>query len=454
MRVNLYVARPAKSTPTRRQLMTTRDIDSAFGRGVEIEKKMNTLNEIGTRFDALCDGDEHDRLMQAVGETLTALPMRKKRVAGWCDLNFARIADRVDARNAANDDYARTKSAEAKATLTMRRRELKKAKRKERNLWLLNEASSANASLLPGAHGSKAMWKFAKKVQRGLSKWHDTAEQNVRNKDGVMATTAEGNAENFRAHFANLYKNTSDRAASIKHYERMNARQVDRQWLPPTLHEMMACLKELKDVAPGESGIPGAVWRSFLLDGKLMHVLHRILRTCWESGEVPKGWCKMSMNVLGKNGPGVDMSLMKSYRGIAIAEVLSKVYTSMLKKRLQPLYESVAPEYSCGFRPGRSRNDSVFAVKEQLRKRKEWGLDSYLVLWDVKTCFDVIPKEHIWKSMHLLGVDPKIIAAVKSALKDTTCTMAVDGVTKTANMVDGSGQGTTPGITNGVCELV
>ena len=139
------------------------------------------------------------------------------------------------------------------------------------------------------------------------------------------------------------------------------------------------------------------------------------------------------------------MSLMKSYRGIAIAEVLSKVYTSMLKKRLQPLYESVAPEYSCGFRPGRSRNDSVFAVKEQLRKRKEWGLDSYLVLWDVKTCFDVIPKEHIWKSMHLLGVDPKMIAAVKSTLKDTTCTMTVDGVTKTVNMVDGSGQGTTLG---------
>jgi hypothetical protein len=208
------------------------------------------------------------------------------------------------------------------------------------------------------------------------------------------------------------------------------------------MSEVKKGLRELKDVAAGESGVPAAVWRSFLADEKLCTLLLRIMRECWNSGVVPEQWTVMHMNVLSKSGPGMDFSLLKNYRGIAIAEVMAKLYAGILKERLEAFYETIAPDICCGFRRGRSRNDSVFVVKEVLRKRKEWGQETFLVLWDVVKMFDRIPKEHIWTSMRLLGVDARMIQAVQSTLKGTKCVLEVDGINTEVNMVEGSGQGT------------
>ena len=77
------------------------------------------------------------------------------------------------------------------------------------------------------------------------------------------------------------------------------------------------------------------------------------------------------MTVLTKKG---DLSLPGNYRGIAVGETLSKVSTHILKFRLQDLYETMAPEFCNGFRKGRSRGDSTFALLETLRRRKQWGV--------------------------------------------------------------------------------
>ena len=150
----------------------------------------------------------------------------------------------------------------------------------------------------------------------------------------------------------------------------MKERVNDRSWMPPTKHELIKALQALKDVAAGNSGLPPSIWRSFILDEDLLVILLSIMQKCWKDKAVPKSWTTMYFNVLAKAGPGNDLSLLKNYRGIAIAEVLSKVYTSILKSRLDTFYESIAPEYCCGFRKGRGRSDSIFAVKQQLRKLK------------------------------------------------------------------------------------
>ena len=122
----------------------------------------------------------------------------------------------------------------------------------------------------------------------------------------------------------------------------------------------------------------------------------RVMKDCWEKEVVPKDWRIFYMTVLEKDG---DHSLPKNYRGIAIAEALSKINTTILKYRLTDFYEGVAPEYANGFRKGRGRSDSISAVLDTLRKRKAWGQRSYLLLFDVVKCFDRIKRDHIWSSM-------------------------------------------------------
>ena len=41
---------------------------------------------------------------------------------------------------------------------------------------------------------------------------------------------------------------------------------TDRQWMPPTKHEMVRAIKELKDAAPGTSGIQSCVWKAILAE--------------------------------------------------------------------------------------------------------------------------------------------------------------------------------------------
>jgi hypothetical protein len=150
------------------------------------------------------------------------------------------------------------------------------------------------------------------------------------------------------------------------------------------------------------------------------------------------------MTVLFKKGARSDVG---NYRGMSMAETLSKLYTSMLKKRLEGHYEAVVPEHCNGFRRGRGRTDSTFMLKETLRKRKAKGLDSCCVFYDFIKCFDKISRECTWKSMAVMGVDAKMIRAVKSTLENIECKMNVGGVEKTVKMKEGSGQGTTLGPT-------
>jgi hypothetical protein len=113
------------------------------------------------------------------------------------------------------------------------------------------------------------------------------------------------------------------------------------------------------------------------------------LTECWEKEEVPKEWMVFHMTVLFKKGA---RSGVGNYRGISMAETLPKLCTSTLKKRLETYYEAVVPEHCNGFRRGRGRIDSMFILKETLRKRKAKGLYSHCIFYDFIKCFDRFPE--------------------------------------------------------------
>ena len=167
-----------------------------------------------------------------------------------------------------------------------------------------------------------------------------------------------------------------------------------------------------------------------------------IMRECWNTETVPQDWLQRCMTALEKKG---DLALPDNYRGISIAGSFSEVYTTILKHRLQDLCESLAPQHSNGFRKGRGRTDSIYSLMEVLRRRKQWGLNSWVILFDLCKAFDVIPRAHTWKSMEKMGVAFKMIQVVKSTLEDATCFLHVEQEVREVKMKNGSGQGTSLG---------
>lgn len=148
-----------------------------------------------------------------------------------------------------------------------------------------------------------------------------------------------------------------------------------------------------------------------------------VLTKCWEEETIPQSWVDFYMTVLPKKG---DLSLPANWRGISIQETFAKVYTTILKRRLNELYETLAKEYSNGFRKGRGRSDCIYALLETLRRRKQWGLDSWVIFFDCVKMFDRIPRSHIWSSMRVLGISEKMIRIIKSTLQGATGVLHVD----------------------------
>ena len=449
VRLNLSIFNPAKPMKTTRQKRNGKAIGEFFGKHAEQETRDEQVLKIANEYEKRLKngGDTHANLMAAVTAVVDELPNKKRTTQGWCDVNMDLLNAEIEERNSAARTYAKTKTAEAKRVLQLARAKLKKLKIVAKNEWMLQQLQECNESVLPGKGDRKnpyALWKMATKLQRGLDKWKSWDDSMVRNKRGEMASTPEENATVFQDFFNELFSNDTQGGDVDQEYEKMKKREVDRMWVAPTEGEMMATLKNMKNTAAGVSGITAAVWQACGENAELRKGMLQVLQECWEKECVPQEWAVFHMTVLFKKGKRDEVG---NYRGISMAETLSKLYTSILKSRLEGLYEELVPEYCNGFRSGRGRHDSIYMLKETLRKRKAKGLDSYCIFYDFVKCFDKISRDCIWKSMQVMGVDPKMIRAVKATLENTECKMTIGGIEKTVQMAEGSGQGTTLGPT-------
>ena len=127
----------------------------------------------------------------------------------------------------------------------------------------------------------------------------------------------------------------------------------------------------------------------------------------------PSEWERGLLTILAKKG---DLSLPENYRGSVLLEAAYKIVaSSILHQRLLPIEEGLSDhEAQCGFRPGRGCSDGVFTVKMALRKRREHGLESWVVFIDLVKAFDRVPRELLWDILLKFGVPPKPIRLLNS----------------------------------------
>ena len=390
----------------------------------------------------------YDALQTAVSSAIEDLQKKTMVKAGWWDSNDEILTMAIDDRNKWSRIFAKSKTANNMRDFKSARKRCKKAKWTARNNWFLDMAGRCNVSLLPGKAGSTtnpgAIWTTVRKLKLGASKWKPWQYQNIRNAEGIQASTPSQNADNFAAFYHDLFDNSGEarEEASSKWYEQMPVNSQDRSWLPPQMWELETAIRDTKNTAPGMSGIPASVWKALSKDVTMKKAMLAVLQKCWEEELVPPSWKEFYMTVLPKKG---DLSNPGNWRGISIRETFAKLYTIILKKRLNDLYETIAPDYSNGFRAGRGRSDCIFALLETLRRRKQWGLESWVLFFDAVKMFDRIPRQHVWKSMRTLGICEKMIRVVQSTLQDATGILHIDQETRSVPMPNGTGQGTVMG---------
>jgi hypothetical protein len=96
--------------------------------------------------------------------------------------------------------------------------------------------------------------------------------------------------------------------------------------------------------APGEDGINMELFKfsDKLFKERLLNFMNKI----WKGETPPQSWQKAVVIPIFKKG---DMKECHNYQGISLLDAGYKIYSSIIKMKLQKLYESILGEEQNGF---------------------------------------------------------------------------------------------------------
>uniref|UniRef100_A0A146LXR6 Putative RNA-directed DNA polymerase from transposon BS n=1 Tax=Lygus hesperus TaxID=30085 RepID=A0A146LXR6_LYGHE len=162
----------------------------------------------------------------------------------------------------------------------------------------------------------------------------------------------------------------------------------------------------------------------------------------FDQEELPNRWSELLLVVLHKKG---DMGDPNHYRGIALVNLIVKIFTQVLKDRLEAWVEecNLLPEIQAGFRRGRSCMDNVFVLSAviglQLRLRQRCA---FCVFVDFKRAFDSINHSKLWYKLHTLGVSSKFIRILRYLYSNACFRVRVNGqLSEAVDLTEGVLQG-------------
>ncbi|UYV60127.1 hypothetical protein LAZ67_1000053 [Cordylochernes scorpioides] len=186
-----------------------------------------------------------------------------------------------------------------------------------------------------------------------------------------------------------------------------------------TSEEIGRAIRDLKNnKASGPDDIPNEIIK--VLPDSYMGLLEQFYNRALIMGHYPTIWTKSIIHPIFKSG---DKDNPSNYRGIALISNFSKLFTTILRSRLNEWVErrNVIPENQAGFRRGRSCVDLIFTLTSliQLSLRKKRG-KLYVFFVDLRKAFDTVPHSLLWKKLTNLGVSYQFIHAIRNYYEQAT----------------------------------
>ena len=159
----------------------------------------------------------------------------------------------------------------------------------------------------------------------------------------------------------------------------------------------------------------------------LAPVLVRVFNAAFDAGHLPGSINHTLVTPVHKKG---DVGDTANYRPISVTEPLSRLYATILNKRLVSFTEDydLRDPTQAGFRPGKSTIHQIFALQHFVdAATPEQPL--YCCFLDLKSAYDRVPKQALWEALRRLGIGGKGLGAFQSFHTNSTMSMKIDGRT-------------------------
>lgn len=150
------------------------------------------------------------------------------------------------------------------------------------------------------------------------------------------------------------------------------------------------------------------------LPGNWLVFLKEFFNKILQTQETPEGWSEILLTMLHKKG---DTSILGNYRPIALVNCLAKIFTGILKKRLDKwlIDHKIICEEQAGFRQGRGCRDNIFIldtlIKSNLAKK---GGKLFVAFIDFVSAFPSLNQEILWNKMKKIGISDRFINICKT----------------------------------------
>ena len=181
---------------------------------------------------------------------------------------------------------------------------------------------------------------------------------------------------------------------------------------PISEDEIKIALRNLKNKkSAGPDSLVGEFYK--YAGDLLLPFLSKFFNYIFDNGYFPNEWCVAIIQPLFKKG---DPNITDNYRGISLLNICSKIYTSILNKRLQ-LWVSennLIGEEQAGFREDHSTMDHIFTLMASVQKQLIRHRKLYVAYIDFRKAFDCISREKLWSVLHKLGISFKMLRALKN----------------------------------------
>ena len=383
------------------------------------------------------------RLQEAVRAAAAAVLGRVRRCRpGWFEAASNILRPLIERRNSCHVKVMSLRTRRGlrstSSVLDAHRRaraELRKAVAKAKDDWMIALCEDLNAGS-ESLGGTSKYWETIGRLRAGLVKTRPSRQVRMQKADGTRCESPRENADVFKVHFEKLYARRPEFDASV--LDDVDQRPVRLELGdPPTDEEITRAASSLNFSAAGESGVRAEVWKAIAGDARTFPLLRRVVLELWESEEQPAEWDVGLLGILPKKG---DLSQPGNYRGIMMLEVAQKIVSNIARSRLSLVCEELDHESQCGFRPGRGTSDATFSLKLALKKRREHGLETWVLFVDFVKAFDRVPRELLWDVLLKFGVPPKLVAVVR-CLHRITVRFSVAGAEAEIESIIGVKQG-------------
>ena len=192
-----------------------------------------------------------------------------------------------------------------------------------------------------------------------------------------------------------------------------------------TMEDLNMCLKKFKNrKAPGSDGISAEFYK--YLPQHVKEEMLKLFNSILHFEKLPSEWSVVELVMLHKKG---DRGIPANYRGIALIQVICKIFTQLLLARLEAWSDAngIIPEFQAGFRKQRGCIDHLFTLHTLVYTQLQKENRVYAAFIDYTRAFDSVNHNKLWSYLLSIGFPGKYLRIISQLYQSATMHVRTPG---------------------------